>query len=74
MEVHLTPDLETKLAQSAAQKGRNPGDLALDVLAQYLEEETRFIEAVKRGEEALQRGEYLTYEQVGERLRRLLQT
>ena len=45
-----------------------------DVLAQYFEEETRFAEAVKRGEDALQRGEYLTHEQVGQRLQRFLQT
>jgi predicted transcriptional regulator len=31
------------------------------------------VEAVKRGEDALQRGEYLTHDQVGQRLRRLLQ-
>ena len=36
------------------------------------DEESRFIEAVRRGEEALQRGEYLTHEQVGERLERFL--
>jgi predicted transcriptional regulator len=44
-----------------------------DVVARYLEEEDRFIEAVKLGEDALKRGEYLTHEQVGERLRRFLQ-
>jgi predicted transcriptional regulator len=48
--------------------------LVQDVLASYFEEEARFIEAVKRGEDALQRGEYLTHEQVGQRLRRFLQT
>ena len=42
-------------------------------LSRYFEEETRFVEAVKRGEEALQRGEYLTHEQVGQRLEPLLQ-
>ena len=34
---------------------------------------TALSEAVKRGEDALERGEYLTHEQVGERLRRFLQ-
>ena len=43
-----------------------------DVLAQYLDEESRFIEAMKRGEDALQRGDYLTHEQVGQRLERFL--
>jgi predicted transcriptional regulator len=44
-----------------------------DDLIQEVDEESRFVEAVKRGEEELDRGEYLTHEQVGERLRRFLQ-
>jgi len=36
-----------------------------------LDDETRFIAAVKLGEEELERGEYLTSEQVGEHLARL---
>ena len=43
-----------------------------EVLAQYFEEEARFIKAVKRGEDALDRGEYLAHEQVGQRLERFL--
>jgi predicted transcriptional regulator len=42
-------------------------------VACYLDDEDRFVEAVKRGEHALERGEYLTHQQVGERLRRFLQ-
>jgi predicted transcriptional regulator len=74
MEIHFTPELVAKLTDSAAQKGRNPDELVQDVLAQYLDEEARFIEAVNGGEDALQRGDYLTHEQVGERLQRFLQT
>jgi predicted transcriptional regulator len=73
MEVHFPPEVEAKLTHSAAQQGRNPDQLVQDVVSRYFEEETRFIEAVKRGEEALRRGEYLTHEQVGERLQRFLQ-
>ncbi len=72
MEIHFTPEVAAKLTNSAAQKGRNPDELVQDVLAQYLDEESRFIEAVNRGEEALQRGSYLTHEQVGQRLDRFL--
>jgi hypothetical protein len=36
-----------------------------DVVARYFEEEDRFIEAVKRGEAALERGEFLTHELAG---------
>ena len=73
MEVHVTGELEAKLTHSAAKQGRNPDDLVQDVLTRYFEEEARFVEAVKRGEDALQRGEYLTHEQVGERIQRFLQ-
>ena len=72
MEVHFNHDLETRLAQRAAQQGRQPDEVVQDVVARYFEEEDRFLEAVKRGEAALERGEFLTHEQVGDRLRRFL--
>ena len=43
-----------------------------DVVGRYFEEEDRFVEAVKRGEAALERGEFLSHEQMGDRLRRFL--
>jgi predicted transcriptional regulator len=73
MEVHFTPEREARLAQSAAQQGRKLHELVQQVVERYFDEESRFIDAVKRGEEALQRGEYLTHEQVGQRLERFLQ-
>jgi predicted transcriptional regulator len=72
MEVHFTPELEAKVAESAVQQGRHPEELVQEVVARYFEEESRFVEAVKRGEEALQLGGYLTHEQVGRRLERFL--
>lgn len=74
LEVHFTPELEAKLTQSAAQEGRNPDEFVQEVVSRYFDEESRFIEAVNRGEEALQRGEYLTHEQVGQRIERFLRS
>ena len=73
MEVNIGHELEAKLTHSAARQGCNPDELLQGVLRRYFEEEARFVEAVKRGEEALERGEYLTHEQVGQRLQRFLQ-
>ena len=73
MEVHFDPNLEARLTQRATQQGRKPDEFVQDVVASYLDEEDRFVQAVKRGKDALARGEYLTHEQVGERLRRFLQ-
>ena len=72
MELHLIGELEAKLTDSASRQGRNPADLVHDVLTRHFEEEARFVEAVKHGEGALQRGEYLTHEEVGQRLERFL--
>ena len=73
MEVHLTPEQHQQLAELAIQRGRDADTLAQEAISRYLAEEARFIEAVKRGEAALERGEYLTHEQVGKRLDRLFQ-
>jgi predicted transcriptional regulator len=74
MEVRFNPDLQARLTQRATQQGRDPDEFVHDVVARYLEEEDRFIEAVKRGEDALKNGNYLSHEKVGERLHRFLQS
>jgi predicted transcriptional regulator len=72
MEVHFTPELLAKVNFAAAQQGRDPDELVQEMVALYFDEEARFIEAVNRGEMALQRGEYLTHDEVGKRLQRFL--
>jgi predicted transcriptional regulator len=74
MEVNFPPELAAKLTLTAAQQGRNPDELVREILTRYFAEETHFIEAVERGEDALRRGEYLTHDQVRERLARFLQS
>ena len=74
MEVHVTGELEAKLTHSAALQGCSPEQLVEDALTRYFDEEARFVDAVKRGEEAFERGEYLTHERVAQRLQRFLQT
>jgi predicted transcriptional regulator len=63
MEVHFPPELEAKLTHSAARQSREPDELVQDVVSHYLDGEARFVEAVKRGDEASEQGEYLTHEQ-----------
>jgi predicted transcriptional regulator len=72
MEVQFSPDVQARLKQRATQEGMAPDEVVRDVVARDFEEEDRFVEAVKRGEAALERGEFLTHEQVGERLQRFL--
>jgi predicted transcriptional regulator len=74
VEVCVTPEMQAKLARLAAQEGRNTNELVQDIFSRYLEEQARIIEAIRLGEDALQRGEYLTHEEVGERLGRLFES
>lgn len=71
MEVQLTPEQEAELSKLATRKGRNANQLAQEVIGFYLEHEARFIEVVKRGLESLDRGEYVSHEEVGARIDRL---
>jgi len=72
-DVQFSPDLEARLAERAARQCLSPDEVVRDVVTRYFQEEDRFVEAVKRGEAALERGETLTHEQVGDRLRRFLE-
>jgi len=74
MEVHLDPDQLSKLAKLARDKGQAADALAQEAISRYLEEEARFVAAVKLGEAQLERGEYLTHEEVGARVERLLKS
>jgi predicted transcriptional regulator len=63
MEVHFSPELQAKVTHSAARQSRDPDQLVQDVVSRYIEDGTRFVEAVNHGEEASDQGEYLTREQ-----------
>ena len=66
MELHVTAELGAKLAHSAARQGRNPDELAQEVLSRHFEQESLAVEAVKRGEEVTGGMEYLTREQASQ--------
>jgi len=72
MEVRLQPEKEAQLAQIAAQRGLKTDELAQRVLSQYLDDDTRFIEAVNAGLAAAERGDFVEHEEVGNQLRQIL--
>lgn len=74
MEIRLQPDKEAQLAQIAAQRGLGPDELAQQVLSRYLEDDRRFIEAVNIGLAAAHRGDFVEHEEVGKKLKQILQS
>ena len=74
MEVHFTPEQQAQLAQIASTAGTNPERLVTDVVVRYLDEKTRFLEAVEKGIAAAERGEFIEEEEMDARLERMFQS
>ena len=73
MEVRLQPDKEAQLAKIAAKRGLKTDELAEQVLSRYLEDDKRFIEAVNIGLAAADRGDFVEHDDVGARIKQMLQ-
>lgn len=72
MEVRLQPEKEAQLAEIAAQRGLKATELAQQVLSHYLEDDSRFIQAVNIGLAAADRGDFVEHEEVGKKLKQIL--
>ena len=68
MNVPLTPEQEDKLGQIATQTGTVPERLVTNLVARFLDEETRFLAAVEKGIAAAERGELIDEEEMDARL------
>lgn len=74
MQLHLTPEQEAKLGDIASRTGRQTGELVRAAVDRLLADESSFLDAIEQGFASLDRGEYVTHEEVGERLQRLLRS
>jgi len=74
MEVHFTPEQETKISQIANQTGTIPERLVTSVVSRYLDEEALFLAAVERGLAAAGRGEFIEEEEMDARLESMFRT
>ena len=72
MEVRLNPDLQAKLARLAAQRGSDAEMLAREAIERFVEYDEWFIREVGKGLDSAERGEFLTHEEVGTRLEKML--
>ena len=71
MQVQLTPEEEARLVELAAGDGRTAGDLVREAIRRYVEDDAKFIAAVMDGLASLDRGEFVSHEDVGKRIDRL---
>jgi predicted transcriptional regulator len=71
MEVHFSPEVETRLQQVASANGKDAEQLVKDTVARMLENRARFTTGVQRGIEQAERGEFVDHEDVLNRIDRL---
>jgi predicted transcriptional regulator len=72
MEVRLQPAKGAQLAEIAAKRGLKPDELAQQVLSRYLEDDSRFIDAVNIGLAAADRADFVEHEEVGAKIQQIL--
>ncbi len=74
MEVHFSPDVETRLQQVALANGKDAEQLVRETVTRMLENQTRFIAGVQKGIEQADRGEFVEHRDVVSRIDRLFQS
>jgi len=71
MEVHFTPELQAKLDRVAADIRSGADEYVQQLVEHYLDHDLWFRHKVKGSLEQLDRGEFLTHEEVGARLEKM---
>jgi predicted transcriptional regulator len=71
MEIQLTEQEQAQLQDVAQRTGRNAEDVVREAINSFLQYEIAFVEAVEKGLASLDRGEYVTHEEVTSRIDKL---
>jgi len=72
MELKLTPELQAKLDEVAAQQGRDAQSLVQEAVQRLVDYDQWFVREVEKGLAQIERGDVLGHEEVGARLEKLL--
>jgi len=68
MEVHLLPELQAKVDAGRCREQKRRGGICEAACEHYVDHDAWFRQQVTRGLEQLDRGEFLTHEEVGARI------
>ena len=74
MELHLTPELQAKVNQTAAENNSGAEEYVQKLVEHYLDHDAWFRQKVKNGLAQLDRGESLTHEEVGTRIEQMFRS
>jgi predicted transcriptional regulator len=74
MEVHFNPDQMIRLSQIAAHEGVETEQLVRDAALSLLQDDASFREAVRRGVEQADRGEFIEEDEMDARIQRMFRS
>jgi predicted transcriptional regulator len=72
MEIHLTPEQEAHLNQIAQHEGKNPEQLVIDATLHLFSRDLRFREAVQRGLDQANAGNFIEEEEMDARFEKMI--
>jgi predicted transcriptional regulator len=72
MEISLTPDIEASLARIAAEAGKPADQVVQELVASYVDHDDWFKREVQKGLNSLDGGKFVSHEEVGRRIERIL--
>jgi predicted transcriptional regulator len=73
MEVHFTPELQAKLDRAAGENRLGADEYVQQLVEIYVDHDAWFRQRVNASLGELDRGEFLTHEEVGDRLLKMFQ-
>jgi predicted transcriptional regulator len=73
MEVHFTPELQAKLESLAAEDQRGADEYVQQLVESYVDHDAWVRQKVMASMGQLDRGEFLTHDEVGARLQKIFQ-
>jgi predicted transcriptional regulator len=74
MEISLAPELEARLARIASEAGKAANQVVQELVADYLEHDEWFKLEVEKGLASLDDGKFVSHEEVGRQIERLLRS
>jgi predicted transcriptional regulator len=74
MEVHFTPEQESRLSQIATRAGIDPEQLVKDAALRLVEEDAQFRADVREGIAAANRGEFVEHDEVWANVEKILRS
>ena len=74
MEVSLAPEVEARLARIASEAGKAASQVVQELVASYVDHDEWFKHEVQKGLDSLDSGKFVSYEEVGRQIERILKS